>query len=465
MRINRILHAMKVRGFYDGSLQGLKDLLNSDDNTLLPIKNAAAMREGQTVENSIWLVPIEPLVKLLQQLIPAREAVKNTIYEITGISDIMRGDTRASETATAQNIKNTYGTLRLNQFRKKVQVYARDCLRIMAEIAAKHFSLETFAKVTNCDFAMPQEVKEAQEAQQRLEAQMMQMQQQAMMQQQLQAPPGSASAQPAAPAGAPPTLTPGAPAAGAPQAPPQPPQPSPEMQQQMQQIQAILQKPQWEQVVGLLRDNLQRYYRIDIETNSTIASDTAEDKQNIVEALQAISQVFSELGPLAQQGVLPVPAVKTILMAVVRRFQFGRAVEDALAQIPDQLPQGQGQQEKKESGPSPEELQAKQQIAQTDLQIAQIGLQKAQRTDEMDQQQHQYNLARMAREEEMAVANHKLKIQQTQLKLQQAGIEDQAAKAKAVAEITKANVGAHIARQKAMQPPPVRPGNGQPAGI
>src|SRR5258708_7141555 len=110
------------------------------------------------------------------------------------------------------------------------------------------------------------------------------------------------------------------------------------MQQQMQQVQAILAKPQWENVVGLLREDLQRYYRIDIETNSTIASDTAEDKQNITEALGALSEVFGQCLPLAQQGILPIPAVKSMVLSVVRRFQFGREVEDAVSQMPDQLP-------------------------------------------------------------------------------------------------------------------------------
>jgi hypothetical protein len=57
-------------------------------------------------------VPVNELATTAQSLYQQREQCKNVIYEITGIADIMRGATMASETATAQTIKNQWGTLR-----------------------------------------------------------------------------------------------------------------------------------------------------------------------------------------------------------------------------------------------------------------------------------------------------------------------------------------------------------------
>ena len=396
MRINRILHAMKVRGFYDGSLKELKNLLNSDDNTMLPAMNAAALAE-QDLSRRIWMMPLKDLIVVLQQLIPARETVKNTIYEITGISDIMRGDTQASETATAQNIKNTYGTLRLNQFRKKVQLYARDCLRILGEIACKHFSVESFAKMTNLDFALPKEVEQAKK---------MMMYAQQMMQQ-LQSPMGAAS-----------PSSPGPPSPGNPAQSQQPPPIPPQLQQMVQQAQAVLQKPAWADVVGLLRDNLQRNYRIDIETNSTIAADTAEDKANIVEAVGVIGKMFQQLAPLAQQGALPVAAVKQIILTVARRFQFGRQVEDELNQMPNQLPPPPSQPgQQQQPGPSPAEQQAAAAKAQLELQVTQKRMEEEQMAGQREAQNHQYKMTQAARDEELAKAEHGLKMTQIQAQL------------------------------------------------
>jgi hypothetical protein len=311
MRIARVTNAMKVRGFYDGTIQGLKELLSSDDNTLIPAKNVAAMQQGQNLQNSIWTMPLEQLAGVLEGLYKAQENAKDTIYEITGIADIMRGDTQASETATAQNIKDKWGSLRLQDMQNEMQRYVRDSLRIVAELACEHFGPETFAGMTNLDYAMPQEVQQAQQVMQQV--QMMQLQAQQM------APP----------------MQPGPQAPGAPaQPPPMPPQ----LEQMAQQAQAILAKPQWEQVLGVLKNDLMRGYRIDIETNSTLANTSGEDQQNINLAMQSLSSMYQNFLPAVQQGAMTMPALKEMTLSVARRFEFGRQVEAAVASMPDQLP-------------------------------------------------------------------------------------------------------------------------------
>ena len=50
-------------------------------------------------------------MQALDKLYLAREQMKQAIYEIMGISDIMRGATKASETATAQRIKGSMGVV------------------------------------------------------------------------------------------------------------------------------------------------------------------------------------------------------------------------------------------------------------------------------------------------------------------------------------------------------------------
>jgi hypothetical protein len=97
------------------------------------------------------MVPIEIWMQALDKLLLAREQFKQSIYEIMGISDIMRGATKASETATAQRIKGSMGVVRLQDLKTQAANFARDLMRLEAEIIAKNFDAETLSKMTGED--------------------------------------------------------------------------------------------------------------------------------------------------------------------------------------------------------------------------------------------------------------------------------------------------------------------------
>ena len=273
LRIQAITKALKVRGFYDSTVAGMDKVLEAGDNVLLPAENVAALQQGQSLEKAIWLMPLEKLVVVLQQLYINRDAIKQTIYEITGIADIMRGSSVASETLGAQQLKNQWGTLRLKRSQKRVAVYARDCLRIMAEIAVSKLSPDTVRAMTGLKFPMAAEKAQAQQLAQQ-----------------------SAMAQ-------------------------QPPPP---------EVAETLAKPTLEELLAMLGDDLQRAYRIDIETNSTVDAEATEDKADMGELMNAIAQFLNGVAPAVEQGILPFDAAKAILLGVVRRYRFGSEVEDML---------------------------------------------------------------------------------------------------------------------------------------
>jgi hypothetical protein len=180
-RINKIISAMKVRGFYDAQIGNLGELLQKDDNILLPAENVAAMQQGQTLEKSIWLMPIQELVVVLQQLYVQRTQVKALIYEITGISDIVRGASAASETLGAQKIKESWVTLRIKRLQKAVHKYLRNSLRLMAEIALTKLAPETVQAMTGVDLPTEEEKAQAQMEVDLWKQQQLQQQQAAMM--------------------------------------------------------------------------------------------------------------------------------------------------------------------------------------------------------------------------------------------------------------------------------------------
>ncbi len=147
-RITKLIKGMKLRGVYDSTIAELSQVMRGDDNDLIPAQNVSALLERGGLEKAIWMLPIEPTAKVLVQLYSQREQIKQTIYDITGISDIIRGSTVASETATAQQIKNKWGTLRIQRMQYEVQRYIRDLFRLMGEVICEKFTPQTLAAQT-----------------------------------------------------------------------------------------------------------------------------------------------------------------------------------------------------------------------------------------------------------------------------------------------------------------------------
>lgn len=138
-RISLLVSACKVVGIYNQGAAAIGNLLRGNENTMVPVENWAQFTEkGGTAGNIEWL-PLEQVVTALQRLYEAREAIKGQIYELTGIADIVRGASKASETLGAQQIKAQFASVRIKKLQDEVARFASDILRIKAEIMAKHF--------------------------------------------------------------------------------------------------------------------------------------------------------------------------------------------------------------------------------------------------------------------------------------------------------------------------------------
>lgn len=147
-RIKGLVDAMKVRGFYDAANADLGRLFTEgDNNTLIPVKNYAAFAEKGGLGGAVEFVDLTPIANALNMAYQAMGQVKQQIYDITGISDIIRGASVASETATAQQIKGQYATLRLKTYQDEVARFASQILKIKAQIICQHFQPETILKI------------------------------------------------------------------------------------------------------------------------------------------------------------------------------------------------------------------------------------------------------------------------------------------------------------------------------
>ena len=149
-RITWLTRAMKVVGVYDKTAEGVQRMLGQAvENQLIPVDNWAMFAESGGMKNKIDWLPIENVASTVQRLIELREMVKGQIYEVLGISDIMRGNTKASETASAQQIKAQFGSTRIQLKQMYVAKFVQKALGIKAEIIERHFQPETIIKRSN----------------------------------------------------------------------------------------------------------------------------------------------------------------------------------------------------------------------------------------------------------------------------------------------------------------------------
>lgn len=145
-RIELILQAVRVAGVYNARYQneGLGRMVQEKaENTLVPLNDWMSFAEDGGLEGVMDFMPLEPMVNSLRELYQAREIIKKDLYEITGLSDIFRGQTHPRETASAQQIKGQFATLRLQDRQAEMQRFARDCVALIGEVISEHFAPQT----------------------------------------------------------------------------------------------------------------------------------------------------------------------------------------------------------------------------------------------------------------------------------------------------------------------------------
>lgn len=285
-RIAQMTRALKVVGVYDASAEGLNRMFNEGtENELIPIAQWSVFAgEKGGMKGAMELLDISMIAKALLDAYSARDKVKQDLDEITGMSDIIRGETEASETATAQKLKAGFAGQRISDMQKDVQRFIRETIRIMTDVICNHFSDQTIKQISGVRLLTQDEKKAYQAAK-------------------LQAQTGAGAVSP----------------------PPLPPNVTPD------QMEDMLSNPTWEDVFGLLRNNALRCFRIDIETDSTIKPDEAQEKQDRTEFVQGISALLKGGLEAGAQDPDIIPLIGQVMQFAVRAFPVGKELESSLA--------------------------------------------------------------------------------------------------------------------------------------
>lgn len=151
-RIGKLTEACKVIGVYDASQTAIARMLSEGvDNQMIPVSNWAAFAEKSGLKGSVEFMDLTMVITALNELYLARENCKQVIYEVTGLSDIIRGASNAAETATAQQIKSQYASLRLKEMQKDVATFASDLLRKKAQLMCNFYRPESLIAMSGIE--------------------------------------------------------------------------------------------------------------------------------------------------------------------------------------------------------------------------------------------------------------------------------------------------------------------------
>jgi len=251
----------------------------TSQNELIPVENWAMLTEKGGLDGVISWLPIEQLAKVLLSLYDARDRTKQDLYEISGMSDIMRGQVDPREKAAQSRIKAQFGSLRFQEKQTRFAEFLRDLLRLQCEVIAEQFSAETLTLMTGMQVT--------------------------------------------------------------------------------------------EQHMELMRNDAVRSFRIDIETDSTVAVDEQAEKESRVEFLNAMSSFFEKSVPLSQAVPQLAPLLGQMLLFGVRGFKAGRELESAIEQALDQMEQAAQQPQQPQQSQEDVKAQAEAQKIQQQMQMDQ----------------------------------------------------------------------------------------------
>lgn len=378
-RISALSEGLRLKGFYSGGAEDIADAIEtairSQDNNaiLIPVPNTAALSgSGSSIVE--WM-PIREVADTIFNCVSLRQQLINDIYEITGISDIMRGTTQASETLGAQQLKSQFGATRIRDRQDELARIARDSTRIAGEIMAENFSPETLLSMSQYD-ELPRQEQIAQQSQQ-IQSQIAQAQSDPNIQQQAQQNPEQAQQL---------------------------------LQQAQQQLRDLQQQVTFEQVYQFLQDQRMRPFVLDIETDSTIQPDEDAQKKLSNEFLTALSNALSQLGPLIEARPETSEFAGEALKFAVAPYRAGRVLAASIDNLVDQIKNSSA---KDKENPAQQQAQAEMQMKQQEMQLqaqikqAEIKMKQAEMQAQSEQMQREMELKFQETQDEMLINREK----------------------------------------------------------
>lgn len=381
-RIHALSEAIKVKGFYPAGggdvAESVEAAIKSLDDrvVLVPISNWAAF--GSTGGDPIIWLPIQMIAETVTGLVALRRQIIEDVYQLSGVSDIQRGETDPNETLGAQQLKQMNGAVRIRDKQSELVRFARDLVRISAEIMAENFDDQTLLDMSQMeiptDADIAKQVKPLEEQAKGINRQLAEAQRDPEIQAMVKQDPEKAQE----------VLQ----------------QAQGQVQQLMDQIEKLQGQPTVEKVMKFLRDNKTRPFVLDIETDSTIQPDEQAEKQARTEFVTALGGLLQQFTPLVSAQPAAAPFAAEVIKFALAPYRAGRELEGSIEEFAEQMTQ----QAQQPPPPDPEAMKAEAENTktQTEAQTAQADNQVKVMTAQTQAQEKAYALQKQAADDAAA---------------------------------------------------------------
>lgn len=150
-RIYGLVQAVKVAGLYDQAIVGLDRLIEASGNVMIPVPSSVFVKlsERGGLPGAVVWMPLEQIVAAIEQLGEQRSVLVSAMQQITGWSDLMRGQQAENGTPGEAQVKARFASVRLQKLQDELVEFVSSGQRIKAEIISKHFDLETIIERSN----------------------------------------------------------------------------------------------------------------------------------------------------------------------------------------------------------------------------------------------------------------------------------------------------------------------------
>jgi hypothetical protein len=160
--------------------------------------------------------------------------------------------------------------------------------------------------------------------------------------------------------------------------------------------------------IDLLKSDIPRGYRIDIETDTMIAGDVQQERQDATEFIGAVTKFLEAAQMVAATNPLAVPLLGKMLQWGVRKFRTGRDLESAIDEFVDKM-EKMAQQAGSATGghQNPEAAKSAAVIAKSQAELSNANIEAAAQkaNDEREQAlaaaKHQWDMEQLQLEQDM----------------------------------------------------------------
>lgn len=354
-RIHGLIQAVRANFAYDASLTHKIEELLTGDLRGIPITNWPSYKSRGGLASALEFLPVGNYTQALEVLMTARQQALEQLYETLKVSDLLRGVSEPTKTATANRLESQWSSLglivRQNQFAR----FIGEAIGKLAAIIGSKFSDAKILEVGDAQNLFAQAVQDPMQAQ-RLQA----------------------------------------------------------------------------EVMRIIRSEVERCYRIEVASDSMVALDQRQERQDGVDLMASAGSFFQQLTGIIEQFPPALQMGLSLFQYTLRLYRGGKEMEPVFMNLLQSAAQ-YTEQKAQEAANAPQDPKLVE--AQTRMQIAQLEAQSASERAQMEMEvtRAKAQAEIMKSQAEMLHREKELEIKMMELQLKLVEVQAQSAAEQATA--------------------------------